>query len=148
MILNREDSMENVDVNYVAVVLAALSSFVVGMVWYSKPVFGAQWMKMVGMTEEKSKKGMAKAMSMSLVAALLAAYVLAHVIFLSHQFFGNSFLQDALSTALWVGIGLQASVIVVHDSFEQRRKKLTLMNIGNQLVTVLVMGLIIGLLGL
>ncbi len=139
--------MGNVEVNYVAVILAALSSFAVGMVWYAKPLFGSQWMKMVGMTDEKSKKGMAKAMAMSLVASLLAAYVLAHVTFLSHQFFGNSFLQDALSTAFWVGIGLQASVIVVHDSFEQRRKKLSLINIGNQLATVLVMGLIIGLLG-
>ncbi|MCB9823115.1 DUF1761 family protein, partial [Candidatus Nomurabacteria bacterium] len=40
--------MGNVDVNYVAVLLAALSSFAVGMVWYAKPVFGAKWMKMVG----------------------------------------------------------------------------------------------------
>ena len=31
----------NVDINYLAVVLAALSSFVVGMIWYAKPVFGA-----------------------------------------------------------------------------------------------------------
>lgn len=139
--------MGNVDVNYVAVLLAALSSFAVGMVWYAKPVFGAKWMKMVGMNESKAQKGMAQAMAMSFVASLAAAYVLAHVIFLSHQYFNNSFLQDALSTAFWVGVGLQASVIVVHDAFEQRRKKLTLINAGNQLATVLVMGLIIGLLG-
>ncbi len=140
--------MGNVDVNYVAVVLAALSNFVVGMIWYAKPVFGSQWMKLVGMTDTKAKKGMAWAMGVSLVASLLAAYVLAHVIFLAHTFFGNSFLQDAVCTALWVGVALQATVIAVHDSFEQRRKKLTLMNMGNQLATILVMGLIIGLLGL
>lgn len=139
--------MGSVDVNYFAVVLAALSNFAVGMIWYSKPVFGAQWMKMVGMTDAKAKKGMGYAMGVSLVASLLAAYVLANVIYLSNSYFENSFLQDAIVTAFLVGVGLQASVIAVHDSFEQRRKKLSLLNIGNQLATVLVMGLIIGLLG-
>lgn len=134
----------NVDVNYLAVLLAALSSFVVGMIWYGKPVFGAVWGDMVKLSEAQQKKGMAKAMVFSLFASLLTAYVLAHVAFLSNSYFGNSFLQDALSTAFWLGIGIAATTIVTHDAFEQRRMKLTAINVGGRVATLLTMGLIIG----
>ncbi len=136
----------NVDVNYVAVLLAALSTFVVGMIWYSKPVFGAVWADMVHLSEAQQKKGMPKAMAFSLVAALVTAYVLAHVSFLSNSYFGNSFMQDSLSTAFWLWLGISAANTVRQDSFEQRRKKLTAINMGNQLATLLAMGAIIGFL--
>lgn len=136
----------NVNVNLVAVLLAALSSFVVGFIWYSKPLFGTAWSKMVRLDDTQQKKGMVKAMITAGVASLLTAYVLAHVAYLSNSYFGNSFLQDSLSTAFWLWLGISATTIVMHDAFEQRRRKLTLMNLGNQLATMLVMGLIIGLL--
>ena len=100
---------------------------------------------MVKLSEKQQKEGMVKAMGMSLVASLLMAYVLAHVTFLSHNYFGNSLLQDSLSTAFWLWLGIAATTIVTHDAFEQRRKKLTVINMGNQLATLLAMGLIIGL---
>ena len=134
----------NVDINYLAVLLATLSSFVVGMVWYSRPLFGATWMGMVGMTDAKQKKGMAKALAISLVASFLMAYILAHVTFLSNSYFSNSFLQDALTTAFWLWLGLSATTIVRQDAFEQRRMKLTAITLGSNLATLLVMGLIIG----
>lgn len=135
----------DVEVNYLAVLLAALSSFVVGMIWYSKPVFGTMWSDMVKLSEKQQKAGMARAMGMSLIAALLTAYVVAHVSFLSNVYFSNSFLQDSLNTAFWLGLGISATTLVTHDAFEQRRRKLTAINVGNQLVTLLAMGLIIGL---
>lgn len=136
-----------VQINYLAVVLAALSSFVVGMVWYAKPVFGAAWMKLTGMTDDKAKKGMGMAMGKSLIASLVTAYVVAHVAYISQDFFGVSFLNSALTTGFWLWLGLSATTIVVHDAFEQRDMQLTAINIGNQLTTLMAMGLIIGLMG-
>lgn len=139
----------NVEVNFLAVVLAALSSFVVGMIWYSKPVFGTSWMKMVGMTDKKAEKGMAKAMGFSFFAALLTAYIVAYMGYIANAFFtDNSFLINAVNTSFWLGVGIAATTIVTHDAFEQRDMKLTAMNMGNQVVTILTMGLIIGLMGL
>ncbi len=137
----------DVQVNMLAVLLAALSSYVVGMVWYAKPVFGNAWAKMVKLSDNDQKAGMGMAMVKAGLAALLTAYVVAHVSYLSNQFFGNSFLNDALTTAFWLALGLSATTIVVHDAFEQRPMKLTAMNIGNQVVTILVMGLVIGWMG-
>jgi hypothetical protein len=139
--------MGDVEVNYLAVLLAALSSFVVGMVWYAKPVFGKAWAKLTGMTDEKQKQHMGRAMGGALVSALLIAYVLATVTYMSNVLLGGSFLSSALTTAFWLGLGLQVTVIFIHDGFEQRPTKLSLMNAGNQLANILVMGLIIGLMG-
>jgi len=116
-------------------------------VWYAKPVFGAKWMKMVGLTDAKAKEGSMKAIITAFICSLVTAYVLAHVIYLSNSFFNNSFLIDGLTTAFWLWLGISASRVITHDAFEQRDMKLTAMTIGNQLVTLLAMGAIIGLLG-
>lgn len=136
----------NVQVNYLAVVLAMVSSMVVGMIWYAKPVFGTKWAKLVNLDDKKMQKGAAKAIGITVVVSLVTAYVLAHVAFLSHNFFGNSFLVDSIMTAFWLWAGLTAARFITHDAFEQRPMELTLMNITHELVTLLTMGLVIGLL--
>lgn len=138
-----------VEVNYLAVLLAAVSSMVVGSIWYSMRVFGKTWAKLakVDMSGKIEPAKFAVLLGSVFVASLVTAYVLAHVTYLSNQFFGNSFLQDALSTGFWLWLGFTAARIYTHDAFEGRRKKLTLLNFGNELVTVMVMALIIGLMG-
>lgn len=136
----------DVDINWLAVILATLSSMVVGSIWYAKPVFGKEWMKLVGMTDEKANKGAAKAILVTLVVSFITAFVLAHVIFLSHEYFNNSYLQDAVSTAFWLWLGLTAARFITHDAFEGRPTRLTVMNVAHEFVTLIVMGSIIGLL--
>lgn len=136
-----------VQVNFVAVGLATLSSFVVGGIWYAKPVFGNTWAKLVKLDDAKMKAGAAKAFAKTAVMSFLTAYVLAHVTYLSNSFYTeNSFLVNALMTGFWVWLGFQATAIMVHDAFEQRATKLTIMNIGNQLFTIMAMALVIGML--
>lgn len=138
----------NVEVNYLAVVLAMLSSMVVGSVWYARSVFGNMWIKLAKIDMSKGDaKDVWKPIATTAVVSLITAYVLAHVAFLSNNYFGNSFLQDSLTTAFWMWLGFTAARFITHDAFEGRRKKLTLINIGNEFVTIMVMGLIIGLLG-
>lgn len=139
--------MGNVEVNYLAVVLATLSTMVVGSVWYTKAVFGKLWIKLAKIDEKAMNKAGVYPILITLVVSFITAYVLAHVAYLSNQFFNNSFLQDSLTTAFWVWLGFTAARIITHDAFEVRRKKLTLITIGHELVTFLVMGLIIGLMG-
>lgn len=134
-----------VQINWLAVVLAAASTMVVGSVWYAKPVFGNLWIKLARI-DEKNMANPAKAISLTVVASLVTAYVMAHVTFLSNAYFGNSYLHDALTTAFWVWLGFTAVRVLTHDLFENRPHKLTLLTVGHELVTFLVMGLIIGLL--
>ncbi len=136
----------NVEVNYLAVFLAMVSSMVVGSIWYAKSVFGASWAKMVGLTDKKMQEDAAKAIGVTVVVSLLTSFVLAHMAYLAHRFYGNSFLLDSVTTAFWLWLGLTAARMITHDAFERRPLKLTVMNIAHEFVTLIVMGLVIGLL--
>ena len=135
-----------VEVNYLAVLAAMLSSMVVGSIWYAKPVFGNTWMRLANVKGDGSS--LFKPIAITAIVSLITAYVLAHVSYLSNQFFGNSFLQDSLMTAFWLWLGFTAARFITHDAFEGRPAKLTLINIGSEFVTIMMMGLIIGLIGL
>jgi hypothetical protein len=51
---------------------------------------------------------------------------------------------DAVSTSFWLWLGFAATTLVIHNTFEQKPQALTLIAMGNRLVTFVVMGLIIG----
>jgi hypothetical protein len=139
----------NVEINVLAVFLAAVSTMVVGSIWYSKGVFGTTWGKLakVKMDTTPPASEMAWLMGTTFVASLVMAYVLAHVTYLSNSFFQNSFMQDALSTGFWLWLGLVVTRLYVHDAFEGRRKKLTLLNVAHEFVTIMVAAAVIGLFG-
>ena len=137
----------NVEVNYLAVVLAVVSSIVVGSIWYAPPVFGNTWMKLVGLKKEKMGKNGWLPMVVTVLVSFLTAYVLAHVSYLSNYYFGNSFLQDALTTGFWLWLGLTAARLIMHDAFEGRPVKLTVLNVAHQFVTIMVMAAVIGFMG-
>lgn len=137
-------------VNYLAVLLAAVASMVVGATWYSQSVFGKSWAKLAKVKLDMKLSGSQQAMMYggTFVASLLTAYILAHVTFLSHSFFKYDFLQTALTTAFWLWLGLTAARVYVHDTFEGRPVKLTMMTAGFELLTLVVMALVIGLMGI
>jgi xanthine/uracil permease len=136
----------DVNINYWAVLLAAISSMVVGSIWYARGVFGDMWGKLAGvkMDRKPGATEMTWLLGSTFVASLVTAFVLAHMAFLSNKFFGNSFMQDAVTTAIWLWLGLTAARIYVHDAFESRRKKLTILNAAHELVTLLVMAVVLG----
>ncbi len=135
----------DIEISVLAVLLAFASSMVVGFIWYAKPVFGDTWMKLVGLNDKKAQEGMAKAFVPTTVAALLQAYLVACIAFVLNSFYLD---MSWLATATLAGILLwlvQTTAFVTHDAFEQRPLQLTLINAGNQLATLLAMGIIIGL---
>lgn len=140
----------DVQVNFWAVLLAAASSMVIGSMWYSQSAFGKAWVKLAKIKMDRTPRPseMAWLLSSTFVASLLTAYILAHVTFLSNQFFQNSFLQDALTTGFWLWLGFVLTRFYVHDAFEGRTKWLTTLNVGHEFVTIMTIGLIIGVMGI
>ncbi len=138
-----------VQISWLAVVLATLSTMVVGSIWYTPAVFGTRWGKLakVDMKRKMTTADTVKLFAPVVVAAFISSYVLAHVIYLSNSFFGNSWLQDALSTGFWVWLGFVAARMLTHELFENRPKQLFYINAAHELVTIMVMALIIGLIG-
>ena len=65
-------------INWLAIAVAALSSFVLGGLWYSPLLFGKAWMRATGHTQESLKGGnMGLIFGLSFVLALIAAAVFA-----------------------------------------------------------------------
>lgn len=65
------------EINFLALLLAALSTLVVGFIWYNPKVFGGIWMRESGMTEEKMKgANMAMIFGLSVVYAFFISFVL------------------------------------------------------------------------
>lgn len=137
----------DVEINWLAVMLAGLSSMIVGSIWYAKPVFGTLWAKLAKLDEKTMAKGAGRAIAIAVVMSLLMAYILAHVSALSRAYFEVSTLAASLQTAFWLWLGISLTTVVVHDVFEKRPLRLTFLTVGNQFFTMMLMGLIIGLLG-
>jgi hypothetical protein len=136
------------EINIWAVLLATLSSMVVGSIWYTPKVFGNYWMRVAKVAPSSDSKDAIKPILITLLAGFVTAVVLAGAAALSQHFYGGNFLANSLITAVILWAGFTASRFITHDAFEGRPAGLTLLNCVHELVTLLVMALIIGLFGI
>jgi hypothetical protein len=120
---------------------------VVGFLWYSRPVMGNRWMRLSGITEETVAKSAIAAYVATILSSFVTALVLAGAASISQAYYGGSSLVNALVTGLILWAGFTAARFVTHDAFDRRPPALTLLNIGYELITVVVMALIIGAFG-
>lgn len=127
-------------INYFAVVVAALISFVIGGVWYSPLMFANAWMKENGFKEEDMKNAnMGKIFGTSFLLALIISFNLAA--FIGPQ--GD--LTFGLFAGFAAGFGWVAMSFGTVYLFERRSLKLFFINAGYQVVTYTIMGGILGI---
>ena len=131
-------------INYIAVLLATLSSMVVGSIWYTPKVFGNYWMKKSGVTPSGNSKDAIRPIVITLIVSFITAWVLAGASAIAWHFYGGSFLWSAIVTGVTLWAGFTAARFITHDAFEGRPTSLTVLNIAHELVTLVIMGLIIG----
>lgn len=122
-----------------AVLVAALSCFMLGGLWYSGLLFGKTWMQESGITEERTKKqNIPKTFGLAFIASLVIAFNLA-------MFLGSdSTLQSGLFYGFLAGFGWVAMAFAINDLFEQRSFKLFLINASYHTLAFTIMGGIIG----
>lgn len=73
------------DMNIIAVLVAALVPMVMGFIWYNPKVFGNAWMQAAGLTDEKLKGGnMAVVFGVSLLLSFLLSFFVQSLVI--HQF--------------------------------------------------------------
>lgn len=134
------------EVNYLAVIVAALASMAVGFAWYSPVLFAKPWMKLMGYSADslkKAQKAMGPMYALSLAAAVVTAYVLSHSVTLSENFYGYARLMTGLTTGFFMWLGFVAPVQLTDVIFGSKKWKLFAINTGYQLVSLLVMGAIL-----
>ena len=136
------------NISYLAVLLAGVSSMVVGFLWYGV-LFKKHWMEMMGYTSESMagmKMSANKAYLLQFVASFVMACVLAHFIRLGMLYFPDvSALKAGVHSAFWAWLGFVAPVTLGVVLWENKPWKLWLINTSNYLVSLVVMGVILSL---
>lgn len=127
------------ELNYWAILVAALSTFMIGGLWYSPALFGKAWMRENGFTEESLKNAnMAKIFGLSFLLGLVAAINLA-------MFLGPGIgVGMGAAYGLAAGFGWVAMFLGTNYLFERKSFTLFLINAGYSTVALTVMGAIIG----
>ena len=127
-------------VNYWAVLVSALSAFVVGWFWYG-PLFGKKWMKLNDFTEEQLRKGslsLPLIMGINYIATALAAFAIA--MFIGAQAnMGFGIFAGLMIAIFWIGTSRLNDVL-----YEQKPMGLFWINVGYNVVIYAVMGAILG----
>lgn len=132
------------EINYWAVLLAMISSMIVGSIWYTPKVFGTRWAKLANVDLSGSAKSAVWPIVTTLIVSFVTAWVLAGASAIAWHFYEGSFFVAAVVTAILLWAGFTAARFITHDAFEGRPTALTTMNIAHELVTLVIMALLIG----
>ncbi len=132
--------MHGFDVNWLAVLAAAIARFAIGGVWYAPFAFGPAWGRMVGVSPEAFKARMARAMIVDFIAGFVLAWVLANLL----QFLGVHQFVSGARTSFFLWLGFIAMPFLSMTVYEGRKCQLFAITSGFWLVSMLVMGGLIG----
>lgn len=132
--------MENIDINWLAVIVAALTSFVVGGLWYSPLLLGKAWQAENKLSDEQIQGGnKARIFGFTFLWSVVMAANLAF--FVS----GVETLGEVLFYAFAAGFGWVSLGLFVIGLFELKTTRYMLINAGYQTISFLLMGLVLGL---
>ena len=126
------------DLSIVGIIIAALTFFFLGAVWYTV-LFGKLWRADMGITEEEAA-GMSPNPLMfvwSILVALVIAVTLAKLI-------SESSVEYGFKIGLGVGAGIGAAILAQNYVYESKSLRFFAINAGYVIVGLTAMGTIIG----
>jgi len=127
-------------VNWLAVLVAGISAFVLGGVWYSPALFGKAWMTENNMTVDDVKRGnKGKIFGWSFILSLVMAANLGMFISTPDMNLSQGLMYGAL-TGVWIFCG-----IAIVGLFEHKSARYIFINGGYMIVALTLMGAIIGI---
>jgi hypothetical protein len=126
-------------INWLAVLTAAVSIFLLGGLWYSPALFGNTWQRLSGAPPKEQGGHPGKVFGVAFVFALLAAFVYAWLMPPAAD------AVSALEQGLLVGFGFAATSFGINYQFGTRPTALWLIDGGYHTLQFGIYGLIIGL---
>lgn len=154
-------------INFLAILVAALATLPIGFIWYNPKVFGTIWMNETGMTEEKAKgANMLKVFGLTILFSFMIAFILQMLVI--HQFgalgmtggdpalvkpsydafmadYGHAYrtFKHGALHGFMTGLFLALPIIGINSLFERKSWKYILINGGYFIVSFTLMGGII-----
>ncbi|HKO78772.1 MAG TPA: DUF1761 domain-containing protein [Chitinophagaceae bacterium] len=120
------------NINWLAVLVAAIAYFMLGAIWYSKALFGAKWAVAVGinMNDPDKGKGMAKMMIGTFVLILVTCIGLALLV----NRLDLTLFVSAVKLSLITGICFATTAVSISFIYESRPTALYFIDCGYHLV--------------
>jgi hypothetical protein len=131
--------MVELNLNWWAVLFAAVVNMVVGALWYSPALFGNQWVKLLGKKMKDMGKNAGQAYGITTVAALVQTFILALLV---HNL-GASTASDGAALGLLLWLGVAATTSISDYVFSGRPLMLWALNQGYYLVVLMANGAIL-----
>lgn len=130
-------------INYPAVFLAGVASFVFGWLWHG-PLFGRFWLKLEGFEMPKIitpavRKQMIKSMSFGFIAQIVSAWGLAYMFFAT----GIYDLSGAMTIAFVLWLAFVATTLSGGWLWERKSGKLFIFGAVHSLLSLAIMTLVI-----
>lgn len=117
--------------------MAALSSFLIGGLWYSPILFANAWMREAGLQEDELREKVGQTFALAFVLSVVIAFNLAA--FLGPEATWSWGMTAGVLAAVWV-----AASMAITFAFERRSAMLMLIDGGYHVVAYAVMGGILG----
>jgi hypothetical protein len=130
------------EINYLAVVAAAVVAFMVGAVWYSPLLFGNQLMEL-----RSASPGVVAGTTMPAWKILVEfgrGLVVAYVLALLLGLLGDFGWRGALQLGVWVWVGFPITLLVGSVIWENTPWQLAAIHAGDWLVKLLLIAVILG----
>ncbi len=127
------------NLNWLAIIVAAVSAFILGGLWYSPLMFINRWLKETGITKDSTKSvNMGKILALAFLLSFIASFFLA-------MFIGpNAGAAFGALAGFMAGFGWVFTYMGIIYLFESRTFTHFLINAIYSIVSLTIMGLIIG----
>ena len=124
--------------NYLAILVAAVAMYIVGMLWYG-PLFGAPWRRLMNIPEGPMRMPAASILAGGFVATLVMAIVLA----MFEGALGATTAIGGTILGFWLWLGFVAPVMINTVFYERRPWALYAINVLHYLVALVLGGIIL-----
>lgn len=132
--------MDVMPISWLAVVAAAAVRMTVGVVWYSRYLFKARWLRLTSEIHERIPAGFPRAFTLDSVMSLIMAFILSSEI---HFIGATGPLAGAVvGLANWLGFVFTAHATLF--IYQGRPLELVAIDAGYSLVALLLMGALLG----
>lgn len=123
------------EMNLLAIMLAALAFFVVGMIWYGA-LFGKVWQREAGLTDEQMAGS-----NMPLIFGLCFAFELLIALVLGHQFaMSDPSSRGIMMISIGFGVGVMVPAIGISYLFMRKSGLLFAIDAGHLIAGMAAMG--------
>jgi hypothetical protein len=129
--------MDQIQIDFLTVFIAAVLNMIIGFFWYSKWLFGPAWVKLAHVRGEKHS-------SASLFYGFIVSLVIAYFLAFFEAYLGVTTVTDGMFVGFCVWLGFVATTQISGVIWAQRSFQLFLLDTSCKLLSFLAMSGLIG----